>query len=559
MLLAFKSKNKLKFIDGSLPKPDENDSVFESWKRCNTYVVSWINLSLSPSISQSVIWMNVASDLWNDLKRRYYHGDRFWVAELHEEFYVVRQGDMDVTTYFTKLRSIWEDIENFRMIPSCECGKDCKCGLGVVRRYKSEDQVTCFLRGLNDQYSAVRSQIMLMDPLPDIHTALSMLSQQERQQHSLEPISIDRLVAYSATSSNTMDFSQNRGRGRGRRGRQQAGGRGGRGRQQGRMQCSHCEKLGHTIETCYKKHGLPPHLRQRNGGEAAVNIMTTANTEVANGELSMQLGESETSNSGFTAEQKEALLALLHTNELRNIHSTSQIVTSQQSPPHQGNLVHVLHFKTSVKALNISKQKCKSWVIDTGATNHVSYTLDDFQSYQQIDPIIVKLPNGSYTTSSIIGTIVFSEKLYLKNALYIPSFNFKLISVSKLTATLHCTMNFSEKLCEIQDCSSLRMIGKAEVVGGLYTLNKEHSLHTNSAPYIMSIQGTQDRSLWHCRLGHPSLNSLKSIQKIYHFTTCNDTEMLPCNACHLAKQRKLPFAASNKIASYCLELIHVDI
>ncbi|XP_016205905.1 uncharacterized protein LOC107646220 [Arachis ipaensis] len=123
MVLALKSKNKLKFIDGSLPKPDENDSVFESWERCNTYVVAWINLSLSPSISQSVIWMNVASDLWNDLKHRYYHGDRFRVAELHEKFYAFRQGDVDVTTYFTKLRAIWEDIENFRMIPSCESGK----------------------------------------------------------------------------------------------------------------------------------------------------------------------------------------------------------------------------------------------------------------------------------------------------------------------------------------------------------------------------------------------------------------------------------------------------
>jgi len=28
--------------------------------------------------------------------------------------------------------------------------------------------------------------------------------------------------------------------------------------------CSHCEKTGHTIDTCYKKHDFPPHLKFKN-------------------------------------------------------------------------------------------------------------------------------------------------------------------------------------------------------------------------------------------------------------------------------------------------------
>ncbi|QHO51463.1 uncharacterized protein DS421_1g31140 [Arachis hypogaea] len=50
MLLALKSKNKLKFIYGSIEKPDSSDPLFEVWERCNTYVVGWLNLSLSPDI-----------------------------------------------------------------------------------------------------------------------------------------------------------------------------------------------------------------------------------------------------------------------------------------------------------------------------------------------------------------------------------------------------------------------------------------------------------------------------------------------------------------------------
>ncbi|XP_072064398.1 uncharacterized protein [Arachis hypogaea] len=173
MLLALESKNKLKFIDGSLPKSDSSDNLFEAWKRCNTYVIAWINLSLSANISQSVIWNHIASDLWIDLKHRYYQGDKFRVAELYEELYTLRQGDMDVTSYFTKLRLIWEEIDDFRSIPSCACEVECSCGLGTVRKYRIEDQVTKFLRGLNKQYAGVRSQIMLMEPLPNINIVFS--------------------------------------------------------------------------------------------------------------------------------------------------------------------------------------------------------------------------------------------------------------------------------------------------------------------------------------------------------------------------------------------------
>ncbi|XP_058755469.1 uncharacterized protein LOC131628660 [Vicia villosa] len=50
-----------------------------------------------------------------------------------------------------------------------------------IRAYKDGDQVIRILKGLNDQYSAVRSQIMLMEPLPTICKVYSLLVQQDRQ------------------------------------------------------------------------------------------------------------------------------------------------------------------------------------------------------------------------------------------------------------------------------------------------------------------------------------------------------------------------------------------
>ncbi|XP_072077273.1 uncharacterized protein [Arachis hypogaea] len=332
MLLALKSKNKLGFIDGTIAKPEENDNLFGLWDRCNTYIVAWINLSLEPSISHSVIWNNIASDMWSDLRHRYYQGDRFRVAELQEELHALRQGDLDVTTYFTNLRSIWEELENFRGIPSCSCGSNCVCGLGVIKSHRAEDQVTRFLRGLNDQYSGVRSQVMLMEPLPSINVVFSLLTQQERQAHSLGPTS--HIMAHFAIPSNTAEAQYGRGRGRGRGGRSQATGRGQGGRS--RVQCAHCGKTGHTVDVCYKKHGFPPHLRNKFGGEAAVNSLAAVESERINEDLSTKLDGSGIVESGFTAEQRQALLALLGNHEVRPIHSTNQIVAQSQPLPLQG-------------------------------------------------------------------------------------------------------------------------------------------------------------------------------------------------------------------------------
>jgi hypothetical protein len=68
-----------------------------------------------------------------------------------------------------------------------------------MRHYKDNDQVIRFLKGLNEQYRAVRSQIMLMDPLPNIGKVYSLLVQKERQ----IPIPIDesKLLAVSGNFS----------------------------------------------------------------------------------------------------------------------------------------------------------------------------------------------------------------------------------------------------------------------------------------------------------------------------------------------------------------------
>lgn len=71
MFTALSAKNKVEFVDGSLPQPASNHILFSTWKRCNDMVVSWLVHSVSTSIQQSILWMDNAVDIWKDLKSRY--------------------------------------------------------------------------------------------------------------------------------------------------------------------------------------------------------------------------------------------------------------------------------------------------------------------------------------------------------------------------------------------------------------------------------------------------------------------------------------------------------
>ncbi|XP_031250195.1 uncharacterized protein LOC116143505 [Pistacia vera] len=90
MKMALLSKNKLKFVDGSLQAPSSIDPLYLAWECCNTMVLSWLTHSLSPSITHSILWIDKAFDVWNDLRERFYQGDIFRISDLQEEIYAFK-------------------------------------------------------------------------------------------------------------------------------------------------------------------------------------------------------------------------------------------------------------------------------------------------------------------------------------------------------------------------------------------------------------------------------------------------------------------------------------
>lgn len=252
MKVALISKNKIKFVDGGLPPPPVSDPLYEPWNRCNSLVLSWLQRSISENIAKSLLWCDRASVVWKSLEKRFSQGDIFRIADLQDELARFQQSNLDISSYFTKLTTLWEEIENFRPIRDCTCAIPCTCGAASdLRKFKEQDRVIKFLKGLNEQFAQVRSQIMLISPLPTLDNAFSMVLQQERQfNHNT---STDSTVE-NQSSVNLVSQTPSRAFNGGGRGRGRNSSYGGR----GNSLCTHCGRTNHTIDTCFLKHGYPP-------------------------------------------------------------------------------------------------------------------------------------------------------------------------------------------------------------------------------------------------------------------------------------------------------------
>ncbi|KAL0347817.1 UNVERIFIED_CONTAM: hypothetical protein Scaly_1797700 [Sesamum calycinum] len=140
----------------------------------------------------------------------------------------------------------------------------------------------------------------------------------------------------------------------------------------------------------------------------------------------------------------------------------------------------------------------ESWVIDSGATSHLTGN----RSFFQLSPLPkfppVRLADGSYSPISGSGTVQPTVYLTLTNVLFAPKFPDNLLS----------------------DLQTRRTIGSGHERGGLYFLD------TTPPVDARALSASVSPLQWHSRLGHPSLPTLQKILPI-------DSARLECESCEL--------------------------
>lgn len=128
--MALNVRNKLGFIDGTIPKPPADHRDSGSWSRYNDMVSTWLMNSVSRKIWQSLLFMSTAELIWKNLMTRFKQDDAPSIFEIEQKLSNLQQGSLDVSTYYTELVTLWEEFQNYVDLPVCTCGK-CECNAAI--------------------------------------------------------------------------------------------------------------------------------------------------------------------------------------------------------------------------------------------------------------------------------------------------------------------------------------------------------------------------------------------------------------------------------------------
>ncbi|XP_071738636.1 uncharacterized protein [Rutidosis leptorrhynchoides] len=207
MSVALNAKNKLKIVTKEYREPELDSTTRSLWERNNDMIISWILNTVSEEISNSLNFINSAAGLW-------------------------------------------DEVDALEAPYMCNCL--CTCENGRVNGEREQrKRLIQFLTGLDDSYSNIRGQILLLQPLPTTAKAYGMIKQEEKQREGILPKPITPAimsVSGNVKQYNHQKFTKSSSNNTAEKKSTFKAG----------VHCTTCYREGHTKEECYKNIGYPP-------------------------------------------------------------------------------------------------------------------------------------------------------------------------------------------------------------------------------------------------------------------------------------------------------------
>ena len=243
-----------------------------------------------------------------------------------------------------------------------------------------------------------------------------------------------------------------------------------------------------------------------------------------------------------------------------------------------------------------------NWFLDSGATNHVINDLSNLNfgfEYHGRNKIHMGNSVGLMIAHSGFSSLCFSNSprvFSLSNLQHVPHITRNLISVSQFARENNVFFEFHPSICIVKDLATGTPLFKGRLHEGLYRFNlfrvqpssstsshqfspissKDHqvlSLKSSriggcgpESPILSTSNQNDDNikpstilSLWHRKLGHPTLSTVKQVLSNCNLKfSMNENEHI-CSACQLGKSYKLFFSNSLTIYNDPLHLIEFDL
>ena len=96
----------------------------------------------------------------------------------------LQQGSLDLSSYYTKLKTLWDDLDGVDCVKICQ---SCECCKATAKKIK-HTKVIKFLAGLNDSYFSARGQIIMKKHVPDLSEMYNLLDQDFFNQQNISPL-----------------------------------------------------------------------------------------------------------------------------------------------------------------------------------------------------------------------------------------------------------------------------------------------------------------------------------------------------------------------------------
>lgn len=143
-----------------------------------------------------------------------------------------------------------------------------------------------------------------------------------------------------------------------------------------------------------------------------------------------------------------------------------------------------------------------SWIIHSGATNHMSGNPSFFSSYSLCSgQDKVMMTNGTHATIAGERTVKLNNHLSLPSTLHVPSLPNTLLFVNNLTESSICSITFFLDHCVLQDLKTERTIGSGTEEMRLYLLHDRESTTLQLRSTRGEMSQIKEIHMRHCHLG----------------------------------------------------------
>jgi transposase InsO family protein len=214
--------------------------------------------------------------------------------------------------------------------------------------------------------------------------------------------------------------------------------------------------------------------------------------------------------------------------------------------------------------------QAQDWLADSGANTHITADTSNINNPQPFDGTeTVGVGNGAGLYVKGIGSSFVHCKpsnsfnpsqFLLKDILHCPNASANLLSINKFCIDNNCWFALTGSNFFVKDNLTGAVLLQGPSENGLYPIPLHHTSLNKWKGFTAYLGVKTTDTVWHQRLGHPSLSILQHLLKNQHLPLTGSVDKTKiCPSCQLGKSKQQPFFESTRVSTGPLDLIHSDV